>query len=269
MKQNYKKLLVMLPLLPLMMANSPAKVPDFNYTDFNVNLVSQEEISEDHYYFRYNYHVDNTGDGYIYDIMRRDSVYYNGQIFYQGCGGCLFGNQVIAPHSELDFYHQDYQTDTTTASYFANAYTEFAEDIILTGSFDVFLYEEPSYAYDGAYYGYFIDFQVKNLNEEKYYYQYILNVKYDDVCYSTIVYQTWHRDFLGFSFYSCQRLDLNKLVLQDTAVVVTQDLQPGYREPTFNIPAMLISLGVVIGGVAIFCGIYFPIKFRKKNDNEK
>lgn len=269
MKPISKKLLAILPILPLMMANSPAKMRDFNYTDFKMTFVSQEETSEGSKYFKYNYHVENTGDGYIYDIMRYNRNYYDYQVFYQGCGGCLFNNQVIAPHSEMDFYYQDYQIDENALNYAANAYTEFAEGITLSGSFDIYLFEEPYYSYDDAYYGYFIDLTVNNLNENKYYYQYILNVKYDDAYYSIVIYKMWHRNAEGFSFYSRERLDLNKLSLQDTAVVVAQEIQPGYREPTFNIPAMLISLGVVIGGAAIFCGIYFPIKSRKKNDYEK
>ena len=268
MKRISKKLLAILPILPLMMANSPAKMRDFNYTDFKMTFVSQEETSEGSSYFKYNYHVENTGDGYIYDIMRYNRNYYDYQVFYPGCGGCLFNNQVIAPHSEMDFYYQDYQIDENALNYAANAYTEFAEGITLSGSFDIYLFEEPYYSYDDAYYGYFIDLTVNNLNENKYYYQYILNVKYDDVCYSIVIYKTWHRNAEGFSFYSRERLDLNKLTLQDTAIVVNQDLQPGYREPTLDTLAMVISLGVVIGGVVIFSAIYFPIKFRKKKNYE-
>ena len=148
MKPISKKLLAILPILPLMMANSPAKMRDFNYTDFKMTFVSQEETSEGSSYFKYNYHVENTGDGYIYDIMRYNRNYYDYQVFYPGCGGCLFNNQVIAPHSEMDFYYQDYQIDENALNYAANAYTEFAEAITLSGSFDIYLFEEPYYSYD-------------------------------------------------------------------------------------------------------------------------
>ena len=272
MKQNYKKLLMMLPILPLMMANSPAPQRVFNYDDFKMTFVSEEIIDSNYQTCKYTYQVDNYGDGYIYDITRLktlSSYYYT--VYYAGADDDLFYfNQIIAPHSEFTFSYEDGQFDYTSPNveYAANAYTEFSEDAIISGSFDISLTYEPMYSYD-HYYSYFIDLQIKGLNQEKYYYNVILNLKYDDVNYSLLIYETYDeykKD--GYTFSSKEKLDLTKLTLQDNPIVVAQEMYAGYKEPTMNVTAMLIALGIVIGGVIIFCGIYFPIKSRKKNYEE-
>ena len=251
------------------MANSPAPKPKTNYSDFTMTFVSEEQVNESNYY-QYNYHVENTGDGYIYEIMReKNGSYYYG-VFYEGSETSNFNNQIIAPHSICDISYQDYQFNYESVTYSANAYTDFSSDAVLTGSLNIILCDEPMYVYQESYYGYFVDLQVKGLNQEKYYYRFILNITYDNVNYSMIVYEMQlNKDQKGYTFWSREKLDLNKLTLQDKPLVVAQEKYAGYREPSINIVAMLISLGVVIGGAAIFCGIYFPIKARKKNDYEK
>ena len=269
MKQNYKKLLMILPVLPLMMANSPARMPTFNYTDFNMTLVSEELVPEGYNYYRYNYHVTNLGDGYIEEIYRYNNNYYDYQVFYPGCNDSFFNNQIIGPHGECDFYFNDYQFDTRSVSFSANAYTEFSSDAILKGSLEIQLFDEPSYYYDYARYGYFIDLQIRNINVNKYNYHYILNLEYDDVKYSMIVYDSFIKDDKeGITFYSSQKLDLSKLKFQENPLLVAQELNPYYKEPSLNVMAMLIALGVGVGCAAIFCAIYFPLKARKKKQNE-
>lgn len=264
---------MLLPVLPLMMANSPAKLPEYNYKDFSVTLVSEELTDNDYNeIYKYTYSAQNTGDGYIYEIMRGNdsySGYYPYGIFYPGIDGCLFTNQVIGPHSSLEFYNLDYRLNNDLVVYAANAYTNFSNDVVVTGSFDISLYDEPYYYAEQATYGYFIDMEVMNLNEDKYYYTFILNLEYDGVKYSNVVYEMVNRsNHHGFSFHSRKKLDLSKLSLQDTALVVNQEMYAGYRDPTLNVTAMIIALGTVIGGVAIFSAIYFPIKARKKKENE-
>ena len=268
MKQNNQKLLMLLPILPLMMANSPVKAPRYNYTDFNVTLVS-EELIENTYneMYKYTYRATNTGDGYIYEIARGQNEYYNYAIFYSGIEGCLFTNQVIGPGRTVEFYTQDYKLYNENVVYAANAYTNFSDSVDLTGSFKIRLEDEPMYYYENPTYGYFVDMRVLNLNENKYYYTFILNLKYKGENYSNVVYNFWDRNNnQGFYFSAREKLDLEELTLQDTPLTISQEIYPGYKDPSLNVMAMLISLGTVIGGAAIFCGIYFPIKARKKEE---
>ena len=138
MKQQSKKLLMMLPVLPLMMANSPVKQTiDSDYKDFNVSFVSQEKLSDSSAFYRYNYHAENTGDGYIYEIIRTKNNNYVYGIFYQGAPGSIFGNQIIGPHSEQDFYFEDYDYEVNNAEYVARAYTEFADYAVIKGSKEI------------------------------------------------------------------------------------------------------------------------------------
>ena len=251
------------------MANSPAKMPEFNYSDFEMTLVSEELNSEGYNYYRYNYHVTNLGDGYIEEIYRYNNHYYDYQVFYPGCNDSFFNNQIIAPHSEYDFYFNDNQFDTRFVSFSANAFTEFSSDAVLKGSLEIELFDEPSYSYSYARYGYFIDVQIRNINPNKYFYNYILNLEYDDVKHSLLVYDSFIKDDKEcITFYSTQKLDLNKLRLQENPLLVAQRLNPSYKEPSLDITAMLVALGVGVGGAAIFCAIYFSIKARKKKENE-
>ncbi len=267
MKQNYKKLLMILPILPLMMANSPVKVKtDFNYYDFEMNFLGQESTG---YYDTYSYHLNNYGDGYIYELFRVNDHFSDYCGFYQGSYGMFFENQVIGPQQEFDIYFDSYSFEPSEYSYAADAYTEFSQDAVIEGTFEISFMQEYYYNENFNRYEYFLDAQVSKLNQNKYYYDFILNLTYDGVSYSTRVYE-YYDDFgnKGLNFRSIEKLDLNKLQLSSTPLVVAQRMYSGYVEPTLNVTAMLIALGVGVGGAAIFCAIYFPLKARKKKENE-
>jgi hypothetical protein len=46
---NYKKILIVLPMLPMLMANAPAPKthPNTNYTDFEMSIVKEEVNAEE------------------------------------------------------------------------------------------------------------------------------------------------------------------------------------------------------------------------------
>lgn len=270
MKKQHKKLLLILPLLPLMMANSPARsyVEQPNYDDFEIELVSKEATGRSYYggEYHYTFHLKNTGEGYIYNLVYSDNAfeYDYWAIPYMAELDTIFDNVVLAPHHEytFSFYDRDIYFENYKISSFA--YTDFLSDEEIGGPKTTSIIHESSYSTD-----IYAEYKILNENQYKYFYMAIITVNYDGVDYSVPTGgRYYYDDREGFVISSKGCLDYSKLVIPENNCVIVRQLQGGYVEPTFNVTAMLIALGVGVGGAAIFCAIYFPIKARKKKENE-
>ena len=250
------------------MANSPAKTKeDDRYRDFDMTFIGEEATTTSRY--KYSFHVNNHGDGYIAEIYRDYSSNSYSGVYFLDLEDNLFFNQLIGPHTECDIAFESEQFYAQYASYSAYAYTEFSQDAVISGSFEITLENEPYYVNEDSQYEYFIDAKIKNLNENKYYYRYIFNFTYDNAPYSVIIYNYYYNENRkGFSFTSKQRLDLSKLTVGSNPIVVNQQRYSDYKDPTLDIPALLISLGIVVGGIGVFLVIYLPIKAKKKNEKQ-
>ena len=276
MKTNYKKLLTLLPILPLMMANSPAKRYEPTYFDFDMAFVERvNNFDEGTNYFDYTYNINNKGDGYIYEIDFKNpnypsSTYYD-SLYYTGEShkGELFENTIIAPHHAYTMTFTRYYSflgDGENLEFGAFAYTDFEEDPIIQGDKSITLIYAPTSPYESSYYQYFVDCTVKGLNSNKYYYNIILNLVYDNVDYSVVIYGYYLNDHEGFCFTTKEQLDLTKLSFQETPITVARRIYDGYIEPGFNVTALLITLGIAVVSTGIFLAIYLPMKAKKKNE---
>ena len=254
------------------MANSPAKRYEPTYFDFDMSLVERVENAENVNFVNYTYNINNKGDGFIYQIDYTRSNYNNSyydNLYYVGEDrlGEIFGNTIIAPkHAYTMTFSRYYSAigEGDDLAFGAFAYTDFDEEAIIEGDLGVGLTYAPIYPYER--YEYFVDCSVKGLNQNKYYYNTILNIVYDNVDYSIVVYNTWHDSRQGFYFTSREELDLTKLSYQETPVTVARRLNEGYIEPGLNVTALLITLGVAVVSTGIFLAIYLPVKAKKKNE---
>ena len=91
MKTKTRNLLIIMPLLPLLLANSPAPRQE-EYKDIEVTYLSEESL---HNYNFYHFNVKNTGNGYL------SSVYLNNQPGDTGFGAYIENNELFPPFESV------------------------------------------------------------------------------------------------------------------------------------------------------------------------
>ena len=266
MKANYKKILMILPLMPLMMANSPARSYSWeqpNYDDFEINLVSKEETDLTSYgrRFYYTFQLKNNGEGYIYDLVYRssDELYDYLPISFMEDADIVFPSIVLAPHHEYTFSFYDNDIDFSDKMFSSFAYTEFVPNEEIEGSKTTRIIDESIYETD-----IYLECTIQNENTNKYFYVAIININYDGVDYYVPSSSHYYSDdSRGFMVSSYGRLDRSKIIFPDDNCVIARRLNRGYVEPTFSILALGIAVGSVALIVGIYSAIYFPIKAKK------
>ena len=271
MKTSYKKVLMILPLMPLMMANSPARsyVEQPNYDDFELTLVSKEATGMTSYGREYYYvfNLKNTGEGYIYNLTYSDNDYqydYWAIPFGENMDR-VFDSVLLAPHHEYTFSFYDRDVDFDNVAFGAFAYTEFVPNEELGGPKTTTVIYESSYQTE-----IYAEYKILNENQYKYFYTAIITVNYDGVDYSVPTGgRLYYEDREGFCIYSNVPLDTSKLVIPKDSCLISRTLQGDYKEPTFNVLALLIAVGSVVLAAGIFAAIYFPIKAKRGKTNEK
>ena len=265
MKTSYKKVLMILPLMPLLMANSPARsyVEQPNYDDFELTLVSKEATGMTAYnkeYF-YTFNLKNNGEGYIYNLVYSDNDYqydYWAIPFAEDMKDLFYG-VLLAPHHEytFSFYDKDINFDF--------AYNEFVPEEEIGGPKTISIIHESSYSAD-----IYAEYTIKNENDYKYFYTAIINLNYDGIDYSVPTGgRYYYEDREGFEISSNSRLDSSKLTFPENNCVIARTLQGDYKEPTFNVLALGIAVGSVVLASGIFAAIYFPLKAKRGKTNEQ
>jgi len=271
MKTNYKKTLILLPLLPLLMANAPARsyVEKPNYDGFEIALISKEATGMTSYgrEYYYTFNVKNTGEGYIYNLTYSDNDYqydYWGIPFGENMDH-VFDGVLLAPHHEYTFSFYDRDVDFDKVTFGAFAYTEFVPNEELGGPKTTTVIYESSYQTE-----IYAEYTILNENEYKYFYTAIITVNYNGVDYSVWTGgRLYYEGREGFCVYSNVPLDTSKLVIPENSCVISRKIREDYIEPSFNVLALGIAVGSVVLMAGIFAAIYFPLKAKKGKTNEK
>lgn len=271
MKTSYTKLLMILPFMPLMMANSPARsyVEQPNYDDFELTLVSKEATGMTSYgrEYYYTFNVKNTGEGYIYNLTYSDNDYqydYWAIPFTENMDR-VFDSVLLAPHHEYTFSFYDRDVDFDNVAFGAFAYTEFVPNEELGGPKTTTVIYESSYQTE-----IYAEYTILNENEYKYFYTAIITVNYDGTDYSVPTGgRLYYEDREGFCIYSNVPLDTSKLVIPENSCLISRRINEYYIEPSFNALALGIAVGSVVLAGGIFAAIYFPIKAKRGKTNEE
>ena len=253
----------------MLMANAPApRAYPKEYNDLEVSIVNEEVVVNEYTSYNYTYHIKNTGVGYISHVSisntKRDKDgYYTFYAFLDNESfNPIFRDCVIAPHAEIDVINSLYNkiNDITDIKWTAQAFYDFDNDVTVSGSLNVA--KEPRWN------GYVVDMALNNKNDAKYEYGTILKLTYDSNEFYVHV-----NEFDGFVFATSDDFDLNKLTKVEV-VEVTRSVRYGYgcNNAMNVIKAVVITLFIcflLLASGGIFCAIYFPLKKRKKKQNEK
>ena len=263
-----KKLALLLPLLPLLMANSAVRrVSPDKYEDFAASYVGEEIVDN----YRYQvFHVKNTGKGYMSYFAANGKLDYDFNAYAnEGDFYPLFENTVIAPNQEIDVKVKSntpiVAVDSNELEYRAYAYISFVEEATVSGSKDVeLLKEEDNYCY------YSIDAKVENApsNEP---YCVVFKATYDGNDFYLKVNSS---DKLRF--YTSEKLDLSKLEISGETAVLKDAPYDNYYDQSlvaigqFFLRLLIIFIVIIFCvGSLIFLTIFLPKIIRKKYQRKR
>jgi len=264
MKNNLKKIVLLLPVLPMLMANAPAPTAHpKKYEDFAVSIVDEKYVSGSDAHYEYTYHIKNNGVGYISYVSvssteRDEEGYYDYYgYFSDGDFDAVFTDAVIAPNQEINVTASidDKIADFSAIKYKGNAYFDFADDVEVSGSLAISKSENWS--------GYSIDMTLSGGDSDKYNYGAIIKFTYDGSEHYI------HTDeFRSFSFTTQEGFELSK-VTKVEVINVTRSVSYGYGcnnvykvINTFLIFFAICVLFLICCG--IFAAIFFPIMRRRR-----
>lgn len=198
MKKNGFKLLPLILMSPLLMANSPAPMPSSGtYENINVTFVLDKSEGSKKFY---DVKVENTGDNFAL-INYNLRGYISSDYIYTDLVPLLFKSEVVAPsksvhysfETESDFDYTDENIEWTTEQYF-----EKDDDV----TFNNITFSE----YKDKYYK--MSFKTHNLGD--YYYSLILELEYDGNTYYIDSHLS-RSDTKSAYFETYESLDLSKL----------------------------------------------------------
>ena len=260
MKTN-KKLLMLLPMLPMLMANAPApKAYPQAYTDFEASM---EYID---YLYDYSFHYKNTGVGYISSFFASSEECSNFGFYFGGFGFCpISSNGVLIPGQEWESVRtlEEKVNDYSKVKYTAEAYFDFADDVEVTGDLSIHKSNEGKN-------GYAVSVELNGGDRSHYNYGLILKLTYDSNEYYIEVDQ-----FSNFTFDTSDDFNKNKLTKVEV-VEVTRSVTYGYRGGNNNgyaavffgnlVMPFILILGAIalIIVVTIICVVLVSAKGRKK-----
>ena len=263
MKTN-KKLLMLLPMLPMLMANAPApKAYPKAYTDFEASI---EYID---YLYDYSFHYKNTGVGYISSFFASSEECSNFGFYFGGYGFCpISSNGVLIPGQEWESVRtvEEKVNDESKIHYTAEAYFDFADDVSVSG--DLSIHKSNS-----GKNGYAVNAELSGGNRSKYNYGLILKLTYDDNEYYIEV-----DEFENFSFDTSDDFDKSKLTNIEV-VEVARSITYGYRGNNNSgmgkvlMSMLLMPLIIILGVIAlivivvIVCVVVASAKKRKNKQN--
>ena len=268
MKTHARKLLFIIPLLPLLMANSPApKVYDEQYNDLEVTYSSEECY---HNYYFYHFNLKNTGNGYAHYVNftndRYDESFYasvnEDEIFYP------FVSALYAPgfDDEVIVVTKNKIPDSKKVVANAYAYSEIAEEITISGSKALTYSVEQSdpsiknYAYE-------LDISVSGRLSD-YYYGAAVKVTYDGKDGCLKIDNLQDKPFIRTS----ERIDLSKLTVHEVVAYKSARYYYGANVNWNNALTPLLTFLLIFGlllSFGIFSAIFFPAMARRKRRNRQ
>ena len=254
-------LLMLLPMLPMLMANAPApKAYPKAYTDFEASIVNEENL------YDYTFHFKNTGVGYISSFFASSEECSNFGFYFGGYGFCpISSNGVLIPGQEWESVRtsEEKVNDYSKVKYTAEAYFDFADDVEVTGDLSIHKSNEGKN-------GYAVSVELNGGDRHHYNYGLILKLTYDSNEYYIEVDQ-----FDNYTFDTSDDFDKNKLTKVEV-VEVTRSVTYGYRGGNNNgyaavffgalVMPFIIILGVIalVIVITIVCVVLVSAKKRKK-----
>lgn len=265
MKKHTRKLLILLPFLPLLMANSPAPQRE-TYRDIEVTYLSVETL---HSYNFYHFNIKNTGDGYVY-YLNLDNK-YGDKSFYANVESNEifppFDNVIIEPGFDKEVVVATKDEIPESKEVQASAYEFYvaAEDITFYGSKEITYSVKDSYS-GGNVHVYNIDAQYNGTLSEDYDYNVAIKLTYNGV---SCVVRSGNVEKLSFT--TSESLDLTKLTIDDITMLRNSEKYQ-YRDYYYGVGckdflnAFLIFFLVIsiITGFGIFSAIFFPAMARRR-----
>ena len=262
MKKHTRNLLIIIPLLPLLMANSPAPQRE-EYKDVEAVYQSVESL---HGYNFYHFKLINFGEGYVDYIDLNNKP--NDTYFYAS----LQSNEICPPfdsvfiepgfEKEVIIVSKDDIPESKEVKATAYYYYVKVEDMTFGGSKHV-AYSVNSSTVSSNYFVYNIQAYYTGATDSSYNYCAAAYFKYkgEDVCVRL-------GSIDNLSFTTNKKLDLNELVLEDIAVL-RSNVKYNYYDGIYlgdAIQTLLIFLliFVLVLGFGIFSAIFFPALARKK-----
>ena len=263
MKNRRRYLLIIMPLLPLLMANSPAPKRNY-YQDLEITYLSTETL---HTYNFYHFNVKNTGSGYVNYLSLSNKN--PGKGFYASIENneiCPpFANVVIEPgfDKELVFatkYEIPESKEVTAEVY---DYYVAAENITFISNKEVTYSVADSYPlYDE--YIYTIDAQYDGELSDDYSYDAVIKLTYDGVSCSVC---SGSIDKLYIR--SNESLDLTKLTVDEITMVRNpQKYSENYYfvgcRDVANAFGIFLLVFFLLMGFGVFAAIFFPAMARRR-----
>lgn len=262
MKNNFKKLVILLPVLPMLMANAPAPTPrPSEYEDYTISISDVQKHSEDVIYYRYSYDIKNTGEGYISDIyvkLKRNDNSYD----YDNLEGIsfdsIFYDSLIIPHQEITAIGKYRLSEPSINNYkevryTANAYINFADDVTVTGDYEL---TKVSYASST----YKVNISLEGTKKNDFYYGVIFKITYDEQV------RYVHSDEMqGFDIRVNDHFDYTKLTnIEVVKVTKTKAYHSHVGEVLTGIAIVFIVCFFLMISMGIFSAIFFPIMRKKR-----
>ena len=267
MKQRARKLLVILPLLPLLMANSPAPRQE-EYKDLEVTYVREESLYS---YNFYHFNIKNTGVGYVdnlYLYNKNGSDYFSA---YVEDGEILppFNNILIEPGFDKEIVVATKNTIPESKEVQTECYSYYidAEGVTFDGEKTVSYVSDASNVssnhhvykirafYDGELTG-------------NYNYRAVLKFTYDGASACICL-----DDFDNLMFSTNEQIDLTKLTVTDVVMVRDTERHNYYNGIGINLEnalrgflIFLLVFGLLLS-FGIFAAIFFPAMARRKRRN--
>ena len=261
MKNNFKKLVLLLPVLPMLMANAPAPTPrPSKYEDYTISVSDVQKHTEDVIYYRYTYDIKNTGEGYIRDISvnftSNNDTYHNDYLQNESFDA-VFYDSLIIPHQEITALGRYRLSEPSVdnykkISYSAYAYSNFADDVTVTGD-----YELTKLSYNNAYK---VNISLEGTKKNDCYYGVIFKITYDEQV------RYVHSDEMqGFDIKVTNDFDYTKLTNIEVFKVTKTDAYHSHMgEVLTGIAIVFIVCFFLMISMGIFSAIFFPIMRKKR-----
>ena len=272
--KKHSKLILLLPILPMLMANAPAPKPqpNTNYTDFEMSIVKEEVNAEDPTLYDYTFSFKNTGIGYISSFFATSEECSNFGFYFGGLGFVPFTyNSLLIPGQEWESVRtvEEKVNDYSKIHCTCEAYVDFADDVDVLG--DLSISKNRNYGKNG----YKVNAELNGGDPNKYNYGLILKLTYDGADYYIETHQ-----FENFSFDASDDFDKSK-VTNVEAVEVIRDVKYGYKGDNGGNAYAAVLLGtlvvpfvIILGAicaiiiVTIICVVCVSAKRRKKQSAE-
>ena len=274
MKHNYRKLAILLPVLPMLMATA-ALPPRYcyskeGYKDFESTFI-EAEIVQDRCV--YNYHFKNTGEGYIDVFSITGHHQYLSQTICHG-SSCeqtysvaettiavsvsndVFDSYVLGPNQEIDIafnapiYSGNYTFD-------ASAYAEYDENVIVVRDFFV---NQNQYN-EGHYYG-TLGIRLGSTDDKNYNYGVIVKAVIEG---ETFYFEANQAD--DFLFTTTKELKQSEIASLEIVKVVRSK----YKEPANVVGIVLLSfiLIPILITIVFTAGIVTLVVLLSKHSKKK